>query len=608
MGEPPENSDSTAAQGASDQRKGAFFGGGTFREKVIGYQENHEHKIITILAQMPRPVLAIVVLALLMIAGATVISAADAWPGVRSGLEQAGILNPELEVASEAAGETLILVLPFEVSSGVADTKIHREIARAIEEQRAQLALEQVRVVALREGGLPANDQDAAKVIGQRYKATMIVWGSDTGSRVEVSFLHLKEPTFDAADVTISEIERSQIANGPAYVTFVTKELPRQLSFLALFALGQSAYSQGAYQPATQIIEQAVKQLEGMRELSEGSAAAYFRLGWLYQEPGDDLRQAEAAYTEVIRLQPEDAAAYYNRGNARSEQGDKAGAIADYTKAIRLQPSFAEPYLNRGAVRSEQGDKAGAIADYTEAIRFKPDYAVAYFNRGAIRSEQGDKAGAIADYTEAIHLQSSFALPYYSRGLARSTQGDQAGAIADFTQAIRLQPNNTAAFYNRGNARSEQGDKAGAIADYTEAIRIQPSFAEPYLNRGVLRSEQGDKAGAIADYTEAIRIQPSFAEPYLNRGAVRSEQGDKAGAIADYTEAIRIQPDYANAYYNRGNARSAQGDKTGAIADYRRALELYPLDSPVYEATVAKLRELGITDPHAYPYPPPSTP
>ncbi|WP_082801150.1 tetratricopeptide repeat protein [Cylindrospermopsis raciborskii] len=41
-------------------------------------------------------------------------------------------------------------------------------------------------------------------------------------------------------------------------------------------------------------------------------------------------------YTQAIKLNPNDALAYYNRGIARSNLGDNQGAIADLQKAADL--------------------------------------------------------------------------------------------------------------------------------------------------------------------------------------------------------------------------------------------------------------------------------
>ena len=47
--------------------------------------------------------------------------------------------------------------------------------------------------------------------------------------------------------------------------------------------------------------------------------------------------------------------------------GDKAGAIKHYTQAITINPQDAEAYYNRGVAKYESGDKAGAIKDLETA-------------------------------------------------------------------------------------------------------------------------------------------------------------------------------------------------------------------------------------------------
>ena len=95
---------------------------------------------------------------------------------------------------------------------------------------------------------------------------------------------------------------------------------------------------------------------------------------------------------------------FLRRGNLRYGQRDFRGAIEDYNQAIKLNPDDATAYYNRGVGRSELEDKKGAIEDYNQAIKLKPDYVDAYSNRGVGRSELGDKKGAIEDYQKAADL------------------------------------------------------------------------------------------------------------------------------------------------------------------------------------------------------------
>ena len=52
------------------------------------------------------------------------------------------------------------------------------------------------------------------------------------------------------------------------------------------------------------------------------------------------------------------------------------------TKAIRLDPQYAKAYNNRGLGYAELKQYERAIGDYDEAIRLDPKEARAYNNRG----------------------------------------------------------------------------------------------------------------------------------------------------------------------------------------------------------------------------------
>jgi len=71
---------------------------------------------------------------------------------------------------------------------------------------------------------------------------------------------------------------------------------------------------------------------------------------------------------EAIRLNPQDADAYYNRGNAYGSLGQPERAIEDYAEAIRLNPTLALAYYNRGFTYKLQDKKAEAIVDFEKFI------------------------------------------------------------------------------------------------------------------------------------------------------------------------------------------------------------------------------------------------
>ena len=71
-------------------------------------------------------------------------------------------------------------------------------------------------------------------------------------------------------------------------------------------------------------------------------------------------------------LQPGDAAAHYNLGNALDKKGDLDGAIAEWRTAIRLQPDLADAHHNLGLALERKGDRRAALEESRTAYLLDP--------------------------------------------------------------------------------------------------------------------------------------------------------------------------------------------------------------------------------------------
>lgn len=78
--------------------------------------------------------------------------------------------------------------------------------------------------------------------------------------------------------------------------------------------------------------------------------------------------------------------------------------IRDYETVIRLNPDFAYAYFNKGNIRFSQKDFRTAIADYTAAVEHNIDFPEAYFNRGLTYLYLGNTEQGISDLSKAGEL------------------------------------------------------------------------------------------------------------------------------------------------------------------------------------------------------------
>ena len=341
---------------------------------------------------------------------------------------------------------------------------------------------------------------------------------------------------------------------------------------------GGFAASQGQDEPITPTEPASAEQL--LRSANE-----YFRQG-KYEE-------ALADYNEAIRIDPQDALAYYNRGTTKGALDRHQEAIHDFDQAIRLKPQEALAYDNRGTAKGTLGQLQEAIDDFDQAISLNPQHVTAYYNRGTAKGRLGRFQEAIDDFDQAIRINPKSALAYNNRGNAKSALGRQEEAIVDYSEAIRLKPHHASPYYNRGIAKGALGRYEEAIADYSEAIRLNPKNAKAYCNRGIAKGKLDRHEEAFLDFDEALSLSPQFGEAYFNRGVTNGILGRHEEAIADYSEAIHLNPLDASAYYKRGNVQALLWRHQEAIVNYDAAIRLDPKLAAAYYNRGVAYKETG---------------
>ena len=275
-------------------------------------------------------------------------------------------------------------------------------------------------------------------------------------------------------------------------------------------------------------VKEAIAKWEAIANLVQDTdrnqaARAHYSVGYLYTNFGAEIqngitsedaqKRAIHSFSETIRLKPDHANAYFNRGASRAELKQYEAAIADLDEAIRLQPDHAGAYHNRGVSKAELEQHAAAIVDLDEAIRLQPDNAASYYSRGFSKGRLEEYAAAIVDLDEAMRLRPDYAQAYVGRGAVKADLKQYEAAIADLDEAIRLQPDNADAYFVRGAVKAELKQYEAAIADLDEAIRLQPDHVGWYRTRAESKAALGHDDGAASDRAKAARLAAEIDRP-----------------------------------------------------------------------------------------------
>lgn len=109
-------------------------------------------------------------------------------------------------------------------------------------------------------------------------------------------------------------------------------------------------------------------------------------------------------FTEILRAQPSNGLAYYNRGNIRYFRREFELAVEDYTSALKYRPGFLAALMNRGVALSHLDRLDEALADLDQAADLAPYDPEIFSNRLILRVKRGNMEQALEDYDRIIRL------------------------------------------------------------------------------------------------------------------------------------------------------------------------------------------------------------
>jgi tetratricopeptide (TPR) repeat protein len=210
-----------------------------------------------------------------------------------------------------------------------------------------------------------------------------------------------------------------------------------------------------------------------MPQAKPATPEAALALGRLHFEK-KEWGQAEAAFTEAIRLDPNNAEAHHRRAGSLYNAGRVKESLSDFDVAVRLDPKNAEVFKNRGLAYLKLLRVDEAMADLRQAQELDPDHLELY--------------------------RKPMSLAYAQRGYVKAAAKQTVEAISDMDEALRLDPTNAEVFDKRGSLHFNLKHYEKALSDFTEAIRLDPNQPTYYLHRGYAHESMGRKEEAAEDY------------------------------------------------------------------------------------------------------------
>jgi protein O-GlcNAc transferase len=212
------------------------------------------------------------------------------------------------------------------------------------------------------------------------------------------------------------------------------------------------------------------------------AAALLQMLGIAHARLGE-FAPAAVLFARMTTVEPGNAVAHLNLGNALRDLGRKEAAVRSYESAVAIAPDMAQAHHYLGNALRDLGRDAEALASFERALALRPGFAAAQGAIGDVLVALGRPGEAADAYRRAIAIDPAPARWHNNLGMALRLTGDYGQAIAAFDAAIARQPGHDAARVRRAylNARICDWDAMAEDRERLPALGIDGAVVPPFM-------------------------------------------------------------------------------------------------------------------------------
>ncbi len=109
-------------------------------------------------------------------------------------------------------------------------------------------------------------------------------------------------------------------------------------------------------------------------------------------------------YADVLKVDPEYALAYADRGTVLAMTKQFMPAMQDLERAFALGYSDASAFSTAGTICLETGHFDKALDYFGRSLQLNRDYPFTYFNRASVHAAMGNRNAAIEDLEDCLRM------------------------------------------------------------------------------------------------------------------------------------------------------------------------------------------------------------
>ena len=340
-----------------------------------------------------------------------------------------------------------------------------------------------------------------------------------------------------------------------------------------------------------QDVDAAIARLQALKPEYGDKPRYQMALGTLYMRKGQPA-EAEKAFKEAVRLDPQSADAHNALGDFFANQNKLAEAKEQFRTAAGLAPPASLAWLKLADfyLRTNEPEEAKKVLQ--EITAKAPDSIPAWQQLAqiALAEQKYDESLKLAEVILGKSASNLDAL--ILKGRIHLAREDNEAALKELKEVVKLYPNSAQAQFFLGQALLQAKNTLEAKAAFKEAVRLEPGFVDAQLRMAQIDLQGRDFKAAISTLETIVEKEPKLAQPYLLLGTAHLANNEANKALGVFQQFASLSPKDPRGPYFVGIALRAQGKTAEAKAQFESALVL----APGYLDPLTQLVQMDLAD------------
>ncbi len=339
----------------------------------------------------------------------------------------------------------------------------------------------------------------------------------------------------------------------------------------------------------------ALERVEADREFIDSSEQASYVAGLARAAHGDPA-EACRHFEQALALNPHHARALEGLAIALQNLGRIKEAVAASEALVRLEPQNLAAWNLLGSSNFREGAFDAALQAYVTALRFDLDDTTALAGKALCLHNLGRASAAVATYDRALSRTPHDKTLWHNRAVSLTALNNHQQALKSFLEALVLDPRYLSAIEGAIFTLIELNrfDEARALCDV--ALDIEPGSASVKFMKANALHGLSRFSEALRLYEEALLQRPNDARIAVNRGMTLLQLGAFKEALATASDVLQFALEFIPAWRCRGSAQLRLSQYEPALISFDTALHLSAGDPDLWCGRAISLKELARFD------------